>query len=233
MLEIIILISTILISHNNISAQTYDTITKQRETTKNNPQIQVGRALLPSSTYLAVDPSINKIYVANSRSNTVSVIDSDSGNVTNIPVGGSPGYLAVSPLTDKIYVANSFSGTVSVINPSSDKVISTIPVGTYPSFIGIFSRLLAEKEKIYVANSASNTVSVINSSSDKVISTILVGKLPGPIVVDPTKNKIYVANLFSNTVSVINPYSDKMISTIPVGPGPNAIAASNAYPSIS
>jgi hypothetical protein len=43
LLEITILMSTALSSQNNISAQTYDTITKQRDMFKNNPQIQLGR----------------------------------------------------------------------------------------------------------------------------------------------------------------------------------------------
>jgi len=124
---------------------------------------------------LAVDPLTNKIYVANSGSNSLSMIDSDSGNVTNIPVEASPTHVAVSSLTSKIYVANSFSRTVSVIN--GYKEISRIPVGTFPSFIAISSRGLAEKEKIYVANSGSNTVSVINSSSDKVIVQYLLEKI--------------------------------------------------------
>ena len=237
--------STIISLHNNSFAQTYDTITKQREITKNNPQLQLGRGVglsvsriaqaSPSELVLhlvgwlvgiklAVDPFTNKIYVANSASNTVSIIDSDSGNVTNIPVGTFPSAIAVDPSTDKIYVANSASNTVSVISASSDKEISRIPVGTGPvSLISSFNNLEA-KGKIYVANFNNNTVSVINASSDKEITRIPVGTGPSHIAVDPFKNEIYVANLGSNTVSVISASSDKEITRIPVGTGPSDIA---------
>jgi YVTN family beta-propeller protein len=127
LLQIMILLSTLLLSHNNSFAQTYDAITKQREIFKNNPQITLGRGVgYAASELLAVNPSTNEIYVANSGSNTISVIDSDSGNITTIPVGISPAEIAVSPSTNKIYVANLLSNTVSVINGFNDKQIGEI-----------------------------------------------------------------------------------------------------------
>jgi len=80
LLETMLLMSTTLMSHDNTFAQTYETIMKQREMFKNNPQIPLGRGL-PAFSRIAVSPTTNKIYVTNSGSNTVSIIDSDSGNV--------------------------------------------------------------------------------------------------------------------------------------------------------
>src|SRR5215469_13047963 len=97
LLEITVLTSTILMSQNT-SAQTYGTITKQSEMFRNNPQIPLGIGMEFVSG-IAVSPLTNEIYVANSGSNTVSVIDSDSGNVTNIQVGTFPTQIAVSPST--------------------------------------------------------------------------------------------------------------------------------------
>ncbi|MGA9154734.1 MAG: YncE family protein [Candidatus Nitrosopolaris sp.] len=222
-----ILISTILFSHNNTSAQTYDSITEQRKKFQNNPQIAVGNGDLGLTDSLVADPATNKIYVANSVSNTVSIIDSDSGNVTNIPVGIDPSVIAVSPRespSNKIYVANAISNSVSVIDVYSDRVISTIPVGTAPASIALRVPFFhPEKREIYVGNLYSNSVSVINSSSDRVISTIPVGREPSAIA-DGPYNRIYVANSLSNTISVINSSSHRVISTIPVGEHPRAIA---------
>ena len=66
---------------NNIFAQTYDSITKQGE--------------------MIVNPSTNKFYVANSGSNTVSILDSDSGNLTDILVGTSSGAVNFCPCIAK------------------------------------------------------------------------------------------------------------------------------------
>jgi YVTN family beta-propeller protein len=102
MLEIMILISAILISHNIVFGQTYDDITTQREMFKNNPQIPVGSSPgLPLIEIgdIAINERTNKIYVSNPDSNTVSVIDSNTGNVTNkIRVGTHPFAIAVNQI---------------------------------------------------------------------------------------------------------------------------------------
>lgn len=62
------------ISHH-IAAQTYESIAKEKSSFKNNPQINLGGTL----EHMAVNSGLNKVYVSDSRSNTVSVIDSNSG----------------------------------------------------------------------------------------------------------------------------------------------------------
>jgi YVTN family beta-propeller protein len=233
MLEIMILMSTILVSQNNIYAQTYETITKERELFKNNPQIPLGRGELISTgaTYFAippgpvVNPSTNQIYIADAGSNTVWILDSDSGNLTNIHVGTLPSAIAITPNSNKIYVVNGLSNTVSVINGFNDREIGRpIPVGTSPSQIVVASN---NPEKIYVTNSESNTVSVINASSDKVINTIPVGKDPYEMEVNSLDYEIYVTNILSHSISVINATSDKVINTIGVGAVPRDIVMSS------
>jgi YVTN family beta-propeller protein len=234
MLEIMILISAILMSDNNISAQTYDTITKQREISKNNPQISLGLGV-PSLSSLAVSPSTNKIYVSNSGSNTVSIIDSDSGNVTNLQVGISPVAIAVSPSTNKLYVANEDSNTVSVVNGKS---VSNIAVGKSPFYLVMSSSFGPEPspEKIYVSKEGSNTVSVINASSDKEIREIPVEPFPSDMAVISSHlmtrafhkpEKIYLSIPTFNTISVINASSDKEIREIPVEGFPYLMANYN------
>ena len=83
-------------SYNIVSAQTYDTITKQKEILRNNPQIPLNQALLLLNPHrsvrhdMAVNPTTNEIYVTNLGSNTVSKINSNTGNVTNIRFETSP-----------------------------------------------------------------------------------------------------------------------------------------------
>ena len=79
---------------------------------------------------LAIDPKTNLIYVANTGSNSVSVIQDDASNKflvflkklfnipTNlhilnksIPVGNQPNGIAVNPTTNKVYVTNTGSNT--------------------------------------------------------------------------------------------------------------------------
>ncbi len=101
------------------------------------------------------------MYVANSGSSTVSVINPTTNNVIkNIPVG-NPDFYSQPIHTWRCHVRSKleFSNTVSVINPTTNTVIKNITVGDNPTFISTFG------DAVYVANSGSNTVSVINPST--------------------------------------------------------------------
>jgi YVTN family beta-propeller protein len=120
---------------------------------------------------VAVNPTTNKIYVANQgASNTVSVIDGNTNAVvSNIPVGMSPYRLAVNAHTNTIYLDNEGDNTVSVINGKTNSVIKTIPIGNNPNAmdIDLNTRLL------YVTNTGSGTVSVINGDTNNVTVGVL------------------------------------------------------------
>ncbi len=185
-------------------------------------------ATVPVGSYpygVGVNPTTDKIYVANLSNNNVSVIDGATDTVTGspIPVGNSPTGVGVNPTTNKIYVANcgDYPGTVSVIDGATGTVTGTITVGTQPKVLGVNPTT----DKIYVANYYDNTVSVIDGSSDTVTgSPIPVGTSPNGVGVNPTTNKIYVANTISNNVSVIDGSTGAVTgSPIPVGTSPNGV----------
>ncbi len=84
---------------------------------------------------VGVNPTTNKIYVANTSDGTVSVINGATATVIGSPitVGSNPEGVGVNPTTNKIYVANTGGTTVSVINGATDTVIgSPITVGSNP-----------------------------------------------------------------------------------------------------
>ena len=65
---------------------------------------------------VAADPAAHIVYVTNSGSGSVSVIDEATDTVTaTIHVGSRPYGMALDPAARTAYVANSGSGTVSVI----------------------------------------------------------------------------------------------------------------------
>jgi len=60
-----------------------------------------------------------KVYVVNSDSDTTSVIDTATNNVTaTIEVGSQLGGVAVTPNGKKVYLANYNSGTVPIKQPT-------------------------------------------------------------------------------------------------------------------
>lgn len=95
-----------------------------------NAKIDVGGR----PTAIAVDEDANTVYVANSYSNTISVISGKNNTKIgkDIPVGERPIAITFDELTDTVYVANSGSNTVSVIDGISNKVVAGITFEIFP-----------------------------------------------------------------------------------------------------
>jgi YVTN family beta-propeller protein len=181
--------------------------------------------------YVSMNPITNRLYVANYRSNTVSVIDGLTDKlITNIAVGNLPTSIDFNPFTNIIYVTNSASNTVSVIDGPSNKVVATIKVGENPSEVIVDAIEGKLNSLIFVANDGSNNVSVINGLTNKLMYNITVGDGPASLAIDSVVDRLYVANSDSNTVNVIDYFTakvggfrDKMISNITVGTFPSSL----------
>ena len=169
---------------------------------------------------VAFDPANGYIYVANSNSNTVSVINGATNNViANISVGLNPVGVAFDSSNGYVYVTNFYSGSVSVINGATNTVIANISVGTEPHAVAFDS----SNGYVYVAN-ISGSVSVINGATNNVIANISVGLNPVGVAFDSSNGYVYVANELSNTVSVINGATNTVIANIIVGTAPAGVA---------
>ena len=194
-----------------------------------------------SPTALAL--SGNRLYVANTGSNTVSVINTDtykridanpSWFSQDISVGSSPSALALGT-GGRLYVANRASNTVSVINTTTNTLVDTNPntPGTQSISVGSSPTAMALGDgRLYVANRGSNTVSVINTSSYSVINTITVGSQPAGLALGGD-GRLYVANTASNTVSVIDTATNTLIDTNPNTAGIDAISVSSSPSSVA
>lgn len=159
---------------------------------------------------VAVDATTNRIYVANSGSNSITVIEGNTNSVVTTitdPNAVAPVAVAVNPATNTIYVANSQSNNVTVIDGETGSVTTTIPVGTSPVWVAVDSRT----NFIYVANSGNSqagdpgNITVVNGAT-KVTTTLSDPNAKNPVAVaaNPVTNKIYVANRGSNNVTVID-----------------------------
>ena len=87
---------------------------------------------------MAVNPTTNRVYVTDSPSDKLFVIDYDPStnsatSIVTVVVGDNPQGVDVNPLTNKIYVGNARSsgdpyGSVTVVNGATNTVIKTIPL---------------------------------------------------------------------------------------------------------
>ena len=170
---------------------------------------------------LAVNPSTERIYVANAGSDNVSVIDSASSTViTTIAVGHSPRGIAVDPGVNRVYVANSGSNEVSVIDGESNEVVATVAVGEEPW------GLAADPNtgRVFVSNRGSSTVSVIDGRHNLVVAIVPVGDLPTGVAVNPDKGRVYVASSGSGALGVIDGVSNILFATLPLADDSSAEA---------
>jgi YVTN family beta-propeller protein len=172
-------------------------------------------------TSMAIDPQHHKLYVLDSSSDLVYVINTRDDSIqTNFKVGAEPQSIAVNPNRHKIYVTGfvdigdkTLPG-ISVIDSDMNSIISNIPVGVSypPNNIAINNNT----NMIYVANKYTSYVSVLNGNTDSIISNISVG-MPGDIAVNPNTNKAYVLDSLSKSVDVINGSLNMTKSSIGIG----------------
>lgn len=133
----------------------------------------------PQSNPIALSPDGAYVYVANTTSNSVSVIDTATFLVTEIPVGLEPVSVAVRPGGGELWVSNHVSDTISVIettggNPAVWTVNHTIQdldangVTRFDEPVGI----AFASGKAYVALSSRNDIAVIDPSTRQVTGRI-------------------------------------------------------------
>ncbi len=178
-------------------------------------QINVAAGSRPSA--VAINPVTNKIYVANTSSANVTVIDGATNSRTNVATGNSPRAVAINPATNKIYVANNGSNNVTVIDGVTNNV-TTVAAGDSPRAVAINP----VTNKIYVTNQLSDNVTVIDGATNTT-TTLAVGSQPFAVAINPVTNKIYVANRNSANVTVIDGATNSRIN-VATGTNPTAVA---------
>jgi DNA-binding beta-propeller fold protein YncE len=131
-------------------------------------------------TFAVVDPNLNRLYVTNSGSNTVSVFDASNVNISNpkspIPllgtanVGAGPVSVTALPDGTRFYVANSGSNDVTDVSATSFAALGTIPLPSGANPVWIASE--PTSSKVYVANQSGSSTTIIQTSNDAVATNI-------------------------------------------------------------
>lgn len=115
-----------------------------------------------------------RAYVANSASDSVSVIDTATSSVSKVPVGHYPLDVAVSPDGRRAYICNFLGDSVSVVDSASHTLIGAVAVGSRPCRIAV----TADGSRALVVNNRDDSVTVIDTDAASVSGTISVGRNP-------------------------------------------------------
>jgi YVTN family beta-propeller protein len=208
--------------------------------------------------FLAIDAQTNTIYVADTSSGTVSVIDGNTCNASDtsgcakapatVNVGAGAFPIAVDPGTNTVYVG--VNSGVAVIDGQTCNASDTggcaskpamIAVGNQPAGISVDQ----STGTVYVSGEG-GSVAVINRNTCDAADTagcengpviIPVGSDPRGDAFDPASGTVYVTNAASDTVSMVNAATCNAAdhgscrsaqATFPVGASPRRIAVDTA-----
>lgn len=168
-------------------------------------------------TGLVLSREQEKLYVLNSQSSSISIIDTTQDFVRDriqLISGIEPIEMAMIPDNNnrnngQLYIANRGSNNVTVVDTNLKLQITSVRVGNEP--LGITAN--PDRQEVYVANSGSNSISIINSLTNTVTSTIIVDYKPVDVVI--VGSFLYVLSGGTNWITVIDIASRKTIKTIP------------------
>ena len=158
-------------------------------------------------------------FVANSRSNDITVFDKKSLHVFDvIATGDRPSSMALDQRARKLYVALAGEDVVEVVDVMAGRIADRIRLT--PGDEPVALALTLDGRILLSANRGSNTVSVIDPGARAEILKIPVGNGPRFIALDRAGRRAFVFNTLSNSVSVIDILGRVVIRTLPTDPDP-------------
>ena len=166
---------------------------------------------------LAVNPVTGKVYVANSGSDTVSVINGTTLSVATTitlpaPASGTnhPAWIAVNPETNTVYVSNLLSANSMVINGATDTYVKTLLSGG-----GGWTAINPLTDSVYVIRYGSaDEVNTIQHDFYKLTSAFF-SFTPMGIAFNPATSRMYVptqnpGDVAAFDMSVQTPYPEML-----------------------
>ena len=169
------------------------------------------RASVPvgtAPTGIAVNPATNLVYVSNTGSNTVSVIDGATNAVIKtISVGHQPTTVVLYAPANLIYAYNSADSTLSIIDGNTNSVQNTLP--TLFPFEAVAQ--LGQSKYVYITDLAANQVHIVDITTFKKIGDVTVAS-PSAITMDSGAKLAYVTSANSSIV-VIDTTSHLVVNT--------------------
>lgn len=173
------------------------------------------------SHMLVPTPDERKLYVANIRSGSVTVIERASGALRSIPTGAGAEGLDVTPDGREVWVTNRGANTLSVVDVATDSIVATLDAGgEFP----IRLKFTPDGRQAFVSNARSNAVAVFDARSREALGTIEVGRMPVGIQMTPDGSRAFVANTNDDLVTELDVARRAASRTFTTGREPDGMA---------
>jgi DNA-binding beta-propeller fold protein YncE len=165
---------------------------------------------------IAVAPELNKGFISNGQSNSVTVFDLKTLAKTGEPATGqNPDSICYEPKTKRVFTFNGRSNDSTAIDAKSNEIVATFPVGPKPEFC-----VVDGAGKVYVNMEDSSEVVEIDAAKPGVTRRASLAPCDGPsgLAID-VKNKKLFSVCGNKMMAVTDIPTMKVIATPPVGPG--------------
>ncbi len=144
---------------------------------------------------LCVSPNGSRLYVANEKANSISVVDAHTGRVLGeISVGRKPHGVAISGDGLTVYVTCRFSDALYVIDAVRMEVAGVVAVGTDPHGVVVTN----DGQRVYVANTGENSVSVIDTRRGVETKRLQAGSAPWGLAIGSGGSSVYATHVRPN-----------------------------------
>lgn len=165
---------------------------------------------------IVISPDGTKVYVANSGSDSISVLETITNEVTDtifLGLGVGPEGLAITPDGRIMISANKVSNNISLIKLDTYRIIKHISVGLSPSRVAVSPW----GDRAFVTNSRSDDLMIIDLMAKRVVSSIPTRPKPVGVKSSPSGDEIFVLCQDSDILQVVD---SEVVSSLPTNKGP-------------
>ena len=167
---------------------------------------------------LALNRKNGRVYVANSRGRSVSILDTRSDKViATVPTAARPYAIAVDEASNRVYVSNTFSNMLTVIDGTTSAV-TNLPVGSFDAIL-----VDSDRRRVYLLGYESDTITELDPVTGSTT------KLPAGAMhlwgLARAGKTLYVSHVQDATIAAID-LGTHALRNLPVGAMPCAIAVS-------
>jgi YVTN family beta-propeller protein len=177
---------------------------------------------------LVISPDGRTLYVANTDSHSISVIDTSTGNTKqSIDIQNGLFDIAVSPDGSQLFATRHDIGAVTVFKTDSYSVERSISVGANPTFVVASP----DGRSLYVSHETSNTLAIVDLATAQVTDNIQLTYPPTNLAVSADGKRLYISS-DTTFVTVLDLESKTEIAKIDLGCPPFTIAIDEARKTI-
>ena len=170
---------------------------------------------------IVVMPDEKKIYLTNTISGTLTVLNRETGAQKVIATGPRSEGIAMSPDGREVWVADRGDSVIRVISTATDEIVASFPSGGKSP---LRMRFTPDGSQVWISDVDSKQVSVFDAPKRSLLTTISVDGGPQGMVFSADGNRAYFAVSNANQVTIMDVPGRKVIGTINVGTEPDGMA---------